>query len=71
MKTKSSKVMFIIISVLIVVIALFGYQFSLSNIQSKKIENVFVDVNGDGLSDLILRGEVIINTGQPNFPQQP
>jgi hypothetical protein len=31
------------------------------------VENVFADVNGDGLPDLIVKGSVILNTEQTNF----
>lgn len=40
---------------------------------STRIENVFVDVNGDGFVDLIVLGDVIFNTGNQDmsFPEQP
>jgi hypothetical protein len=41
------------------------------SIEKTQVQNVFVDVNGDGMQDLLLSGEVIINTGSANFPVQP
>lgn len=41
------------------------------NQKINRIENRFIDVNGDGLVDYIIKAEVIINNGETNFtPQQ-
>jgi len=38
-----------------------------SNPNVVQVENVFADINGDGTPDLIVKGSVILNTGQTNF----
>jgi hypothetical protein len=37
-------------------------------IPTTNVQNVFVDLNGDGRIDLIITGDVIFNDGSPNFP---
>ena len=32
-----------------------------------KVENIFADVNGDGVLDIIVKGDVILNTSSQNF----
>jgi hypothetical protein len=34
-----------------------------SQVKVVKVENVFADVNGDGLNDIIVEGKVIFNSG--------
>lgn len=36
--------------------------------QMVTINNIFIDVNGDGSLDYIYKADVILNTGQTNFP---
>lgn len=40
-------------------------------VEKTPVKNLFIDVNGDGLVDLLVTGEVIINNGTQNFPFQP
>ena len=35
--------------------------------QVTQVEQIFADVNGDGELDLIIKADVILNTGQENF----
>jgi len=35
--------------------------------QVTQVEQIFADVNGDGQLDLIIKADVILNTGQENF----
>lgn len=37
-----------------------------------QVKDIFVDVNGDGLIDFIIKGDVVINTGNNlNLPTSP
>lgn len=60
-----------IFAFLIAVFLVFYLTSCSDSIQKTTVNNVFVDVNADGLTDLVLTGEVILNTGNTNFPVQP
>ena len=66
---------FVLLVVAIVAVIAFGivnYGFDGSvALKTEKVENIFVDVNKDGLEDLIVSGEVVLNNGNSNFLQQP
>lgn len=70
MYLKENLAIFILIAILLIsLFAIFG-----NMTQSKadptltKIENVFVDINGDGYLDYVKYAEVIVNPGENSFP---
>jgi|GEM_PF-5692291 len=68
--SKSQKVVIVIIVVMAVIgagVIGLSYGRSLNQQTVTHVEQVFADVNGDGTLDLILKGDVIINTGQSNL----
>lgn len=67
-----------ILLVLALVIFLSGIVYGLTNASSfmstlpvVKVENVFVDMNGDGVLDFVPYAEVVVNTGTPNLSPSP
>lgn len=66
---KSAKTMIIVAVIAItVIIILFGMLTGLPE-GTVRITNTFIDVNGDGLVDLVKIADVILNTGSNiNFP---
>ena len=51
--------------ILIILYGIFGSSVDTTNM----VENLFIDVNGDGLVDLVKNADVILNTGSNiNFP---
>lgn len=67
---------FLFVSVAVIfLIMLISYKpnivFANNSLQTTHIDNVFVDVNGDGNLDLIVSGEVVLNKGDKNFTKQP
>lgn len=70
---KSIKYIFIVLGIAGIVMIALGLSVS-SNVFSKKsnsvpIENIFVDIDGDGDIDYLESGYVIYNNGQPeNLP---
>lgn len=61
----------VLIGVLLTVGVFFAVNGCSPIVEKTAIQNIFVDVNGDGMTDLILTGEVILNNGSTNFPVQP
>jgi len=62
-----------LVAVFIIVLVVLGLMLANSNsnaLETVDINQMFVDVNGDGRIDLIVKGLVVLNTGQLNF-QQP
>ena len=69
---KDKKVFFVILVALVLFSATFFYiYFPDTAMEKVSVENVFIDVNNDGMVDLLLSGEVILNNGTANFPLQP
>jgi hypothetical protein len=71
--TVNKKVIVVLIAFLFLgaLVSAFIFGQYISNLNSPKIvqvHEVFSDINGDGKPDLIVYGEVIMNTGQANFP---
>jgi len=60
----------IIAAIFVGVITVYNDNFALPD-KAVAIENVFVDINGDGLLDFVRYAEVIINTGSLNLTPSP
>lgn len=63
-----------IIVIVLGIVLVFGLYFTLNmstNLEKTVVKNIFVDINGDGMTDLLLTGDVILNNGTANFPLQP
>lgn len=66
-KDRSNIVLYLTVGFLILII-LYGI-FGSSADTTNMVENLFIDVNGDGLVDLVKNADVILNTGSNiNFP---
>lgn len=66
-KDRSNIVLYLMAGFLILIIlyGIFGSSVDTTNM----VENLFIDVNGDGLVDLVKNADVILNTGSNiNFP---
>jgi hypothetical protein len=68
-KSRTTKIVIALCALIIVgalligAISLYNNNYFASTDKIVKIENVFVDVNGDGLQDYVRYAEVVINTG--------
>ena len=67
-----------ILLVFALVIFLSGIVYGITNASSfmstlpvVKVENVFVDINGDGIVDFVPYAEVVINKGSLSLPPSP
>lgn len=68
--SKSQKIVVVVLVLMAIVVVGVGgtiYGKSLNQQTVTHIEQVFADVNDDGILDLILTGDVILNTGQQNL----
>lgn len=65
----------VLVLVVFILLLLFGSYYVVTNptimMQKEHVSNVFIDVNGDGMLDLLVSGDVILNNGTANFPIQP
>ncbi len=68
--SKSQKIVVVVLVLMAIVAVGIGgtiYGKSLNQQTVIHVEQVFADVNNDGILDLILTGDVILNTGQQNL----
>jgi hypothetical protein len=75
-KSGTAKVVIVICVLIIIgavfagVVTVYNNNFALPD-KAVVIENIFVDIDGDGLLDFVRYAEVIVNTGVPNLSPSP
>lgn len=65
------KIVVILFGIAMTVFLFFAINGCTPVVEKTSVQNVFVDVNGDGMIDLLLTGDVVLNNGTANFPLQP
>ena len=69
-KETNKIVIILLICAFIIVLGFFAWAVIKLNATPEMVQvsNIFIDVNGDGTLDYIYKADVILNTGQKNFP---
>jgi len=64
-KSKNTKLIILVIGLVIIAAAVMGYfaipQLSASALDAQSVQQIFIDIDGDGALDLLVRGEVVFN----------